>query len=314
MAKPNTDFPLKRSRFACPQCPGEGGPGALFLFYAPAEDILQNEKNEYTAECPQCGETCAELWYMGNVRKAQGKQTGPRTEAGKKKTRANGFRTGSSYLSGAIPKTLPPAKPGKYAECDACQDYDDCKDEVDRAGGTCRFVACHRRSEVLARYRAAHLSGDPESLRLMAADNQANMQLVANQCLKAIFDEGVMLESFVVSDGRVVQHTQDGKAVPLVEKKINPAINESVKILEKMGFGLNDWVLTPKSKEAKAALEGYLAGQVAAKGQAVDQFMAEYKQNMENFQAALERGNAGVENDETRREAIAEEQGDAGGV
>lgn len=302
MAEAVKEFSLKRSQFACPSCKGEAGQGAFF-FFALAEDIRQNENNEYVADCPQCGAPCAELWYMGNVRKAQGKQTGPRSQAGKDKVRANGYRTGSSYMSGAIPKVLPPAKPGKegepgkYAECDTCQDIETCKEEVAAAHGTSRFVVCHRQSEVFARYRAAHLSGDPEALRMTAADNQAQTQLVLNQCFKAVFDNGVMLESTVVSGGLVT-----------VDKKINPAINESTKILEKMGFTLTDWVLTPKSKESKAALEGYLAGRAVEKGQTVDQFMTETKKAIADFQGALERGNVAVQNDATRLEAEAEEQ------
>jgi beta-lactam-binding protein with PASTA domain len=106
-----------------------------------------------------------------------------------------------------------------------------------------------------------------------------------------------MLESNIIADGKI-----------RTEKKINPAINESVKILEKMGFSLTDWTLTPKSKEAKTVLEGYLAGQAVGKGQQMDEFVAEIKKNMDNFQAALERGNKQVETDATRLEAEAEEQ------
>jgi hypothetical protein len=302
-------FPLKRSQFSCPKCKGQEGSGAFF-FFAPAEAIIQNEHGEYVAACPQCGEAGAELWYMRNVRLTIGKKTGPVTEAGKAKCAMNPYLTGSSYATGAIPRNVPPAKPGKYAECESCQDLADCKDEVERAKGTCRYVACHRISEVIAKYRNAHLTGDPESLRLQAADNQANMQRVMNQCFKAIFDNDVYIESVVVSNGQPVYVLDGEKAVPLTEKKINPAINESIKILEKMGFGLADWTLTPKSKEAKAAFEGYLAGRAAEKGVSADEFLEQHKKDMQAMHAALERGNAAMQNDETLQEAQAEEQSD----
>lgn len=312
MAEPVKDFPMKRSQFSCPKCAGQEGQGAFF-FFTPAEEIKQTEHKdhvEYIATCPQCGkEDCAELWYMANVRLTKGRQTGPRTPEGRAKCAMNGYLTGSSYSTGAIPRNIPPAKPGKYAECQACQDFADCKDEVERATGTNRYVACHRIGEVIAKYRNAHLTGSPESLRLMAADNQANTQRVMDQCFKAIFDHGVYLNSVILSNGQPVYVERDGKKVPLVEKKINPAINESIKILEKMGFGLSDWTLTPKSKEAKAALEGYLAGKAAAEGKPIEDFMAEHKKNMAEFQKALERGNIAAKEDPTLMEA--EQESDA---
>ena len=130
-----------------------------------------------------------------------------------------------------------------------------------------------------------------------------------NQCFKAIFDEGVYIKSVVLSNGQPVYVEHDGKKVPLIEKKINPAINEAIKILEKMGFGLADWTLTPKSKEAKAALEGYLAGKAAAEGKPIEEFMAEHKKNMAEFQKALERGNVAAKEDPTLLEAEQEAEG-----
>ncbi len=300
---------LKRSQFICPKCKGEDGQGAL-VFFAAVEQMRQEEDGCYVADCPNgCG-ACDEVWYMRNIRLAQGKQTGPTSDAGKNKVRMNGYRTGSSYLAGAIPKALPPAKPGKYAECDGCHDRDECEQEVKDSEGTCRQVICHRQSEIFAKYRAAHLAGDPEALRLVAADNQARMQLVMNQCFKLVFDEGVMIEHDVIEYNRTT-----GKRECIgTEKKINPAINEAIKILEKAGFSLADWTLTPRSKEAKAALEGYLAGQAAAKGQSIDEFMNKHNADMKAFHDALSRGNAAVQNDETLKEANAEAQDGGAGA
>jgi len=301
-------IPLKRSQFVCPKCPGQDGQSAFF-FFAALEQMRQNDTGEYVADCPECGVECAELWYMANVRNWQGKQAGPVTEAGKNKVRGNAFRTGSSYFSGAIPKTLPPAKPGKYPECDDCQDLDECTQSVADAMGTCRSIFCHRRTEIYTKYREAHISGDPESLRLTAAEVHARMHMVLNSCFKAIFDNGVFIESLIVSDGRVVKMKDyKGNDVNLLEKKINPAINESIKILEKMGFSLADWTLTPKSKEAKAALEGYLVGRATEKGQTMDEFLAKHNADMKAFHSALARGNELVKNDPMLIEALQEEK------
>jgi hypothetical protein len=332
MAQTDNAPPLKRSQFICTACPGQENKGAFF-FFADAENfrevwIKQGETHPHpgplpegegekiiVATCPQCGNPdCREPWYMANVRKCQGKQTGPVTPAGKDKCRMNSYSTGSSYASGAIPKYLPPAKPEKYAECDECQDLDECKAAVAEAMGTTRYVACHRLSELIAKYRNAHLTGDPEALRFTAADVHAKMHRVMNQCFKAIFDNGVFIESLMVSDGKVVKMengTNEGGEklfVNILEKKINPAINEAIKILEKMGFSLADWTLTPKSKEAKAALEGYLAGRAAEKGVPMDEFVAKHNKDMKELQAALVRGNAAIEQDEALKESRAEEQ------
>lgn len=306
MAETNSEtksaIPLKRSQFVCPKCQGEDKQGAFF-FFAPAEDIRTNESGDYVADCPQCGVECAELWYMRNVRLCAGKQTGPTSEAGKNKVRMNGYKTGSSYLSGAIPKVLPPAKPGKYAECESCNDREDCDQEVKDAAGTCRTVICHRQSEVFAKYRAAHLSGDPESLRMIAADTHARMHLVMNACFKAVFEEGIYIEQPIYEYDPISKK----RVIIGYEKRINPAINESIKILEKMGFSLSDWTLTPKSKEAKAALEGYLAGKAAAEGKPIDEFIAEHNQHMKDFQKAIAKGSAAAQQDETLMETQAEE-------
>jgi len=280
-----------------------------------AEDRRTNDSGEFIATCPQCGnEDCREPWYMANVRRCQGKQTGPVTQAGKDKCRMNGYSTGSSYVSGAIPKYLPPAKPEKYAECDECQDLDECKLAVEEAKGTSRYVACHRLSELTAKYRNAHLTGDPEALRFTAADVHAKMHRVMNQCFKAIFDTGIFIESLMVSDGKVVKmengtnEAGEKLFVNIMERKINPAINEAIKILEKMGFSLSDWTLTPKSKEAKMALDGYLAGQASAKGQTMEEFITQHNKDMKAFQEALVKGRETAQNDEALKESLAEEQ------
>lgn len=307
MAEKDNDAPyLKRSQFFCPQCKGEDEQGPFF-FFAVAADIRENDKGEFVADCPQCGAECAEMWYCANLRKAKGLQTGPTSEAGKAKVRMNGFRTGSQYLNGRIPKSLPPAKPGDYAECDDCQDINECEQAVADAMGTCRFVACHRQSEVFAKYRNAHLTGDTGALKFTAAENQARMQLVLNALFKAIFKHGVVVDSIVVNKDGVVMYND----VPLTELKSNPATNDMVKLAEKMGFSLTDWTLTPKSKEAKAALEGYLAGQAAAKGQSMEEFLDKHQKDMKNFHDALVRGNEAAKKDPTLREA---EQEDAGGT
>lgn len=294
--KQGTEYPLKRAQFSCPSCPGEEDKGAFF-FFTPAEEIRQDDHGEYVADCPQCGEVCAELWYMRNVRRTIGRKTGVKTPEGKLKSSMNGFKTGSSYASGAVPRYIPPCKPDKYAECETCQDIDEMKAEVEGAMETCRYVACHQIGKVIAKYRNAHMTGDPESLRWQAAENQAKMQRVANQCFKAIFDNGVMLDADIVQGGKVIT----------TEKRINPAISLAMMFLEKMGFTLNDWTLTPKSKEAKAALDGYLAGQAAAKGQSMDEFLSEHKKHMSDFHKALERGNDAAKNDPTLAEAERED-------
>lgn len=313
MAEPEEKPYLKRSQFACPKCKGEDEQGPFF-FFAEAARIRKNENGDHVAICPQCEAECAELWYCANLRKSKDLQTGPTSEAGKNKVRMNRFTTGSSYASGAIPRYLPPAKPGDFAECDDCQDLDECKQAVADAMGTSQFIACHRKSEIFARYRNAHLSGDPAALKMDAADVHARQRMVLNALFKAIFTHGVLVDSIVVNKDGVVYFSQkEGEAaVPLTELKSNPATNDMIKLAEKMGFSLTDWTLTPKSKEAKAALEGYLAGQAAVKGQSMEEFIDQHKRDVKNFQCALEKGSAAAKQDEALLEAESDERaGDA---
>ena len=89
----------------------------------------------------------------------------------------------------AIP--MAPAKPGKYPECDDCQDFDECEANVEEKHGTCIPVYCHRKAEVTWKYAAAYLAGDPEMLKLVAADNAAKIQMVLNASFKKILERRV---------------------------------------------------------------------------------------------------------------------------
>jgi hypothetical protein len=217
----------------------------------------------------------------------------------------NGFTTGSRYLNGQIPKSLPPAKPGMFSECDDCQDLDECKLAVADAMGTCRFVACHRQSEVFAKYRNAHLTGDPVAIKMVAADNQARMQLVLNALFKSIHNYGVVIERPMMN-GFGVAIKVDGKVITTLQS--NPATNDMIKLAEKMGFSLTDWTLTPKSREAKAAFEGYLAGQAAERGVSMDEFIDKHNRDMTSFHDAIAKGGQLAAQDETLREAETEEK------
>ncbi|MEE8574947.1 MAG: hypothetical protein V3T30_05995, partial [Thermodesulfobacteriota bacterium] len=174
------------------------------------------------------------------------------SEAGRKKSRLNGFQSGSSFLVPGYEARIPspPAKPGKYPECEDCQELEACTDEVDTARGTCLPVYCHRKLEVSLKYAAAFLSGDPEKLKLIAAKNAAEMQMVYNAAMNAIFKRGAEIVDSVVQKNKDGEVVKDPEGNPYVAQNIyaHPLIKQCISLAQTMGYTLGDSCMTPKSK------------------------------------------------------------------
>ena len=275
-------YPFSRGQFTC-DC------GALF--YAEREKVSFS-KGVFLAPCPECSEDAFETAQMRNLHRTIGSSKGAAVSPeGRAKNRLNSFTTGSSsvlpWYQSRIP--MPPAKPGKYAECDDCQDINDCEANVAEKRGTSIPVYCHRKIEVSQKYAAAFLAGDPEKMKLIAADNAARMQQLFNASIKAIFDRGVELVMNKLSwdkNGNI-QKGVDGAPFVIEEVYAHPLIKRCIELMQVMGFTLADWTMTPKSKEAKEQVAGFLAGFGAGSSKSAEAVSEELKSAINNFASLI---------------------------
>jgi hypothetical protein len=248
-------YPFERGQLFCKNCKS--------LFFAQRAEI-SFEDNVAMAPCPDCGEASLETVWMRNLHRTIGSAKGANVSPeGRAKNRLNGFTTGSTLLKpGVISKIpMPPAKPEKYPECSDCQDLDACRDQVKLSSGTCIPVYCHRKTEVTLKYASAFLSGDPEQLRLMAAANAAQMQMVLNASYQKIFERGVEVVEHFYERNKAGEIIKDKEGALISGEKIyaHPLIKQCINIMSAMGFTLADWTLTPKSREAKEQATGFIA-------------------------------------------------------
>jgi len=294
-------YPFERGQFLCTdkECNK--------LFYASRDEgEIFEEDGDFFAKCPGCSMDAIEPHYMKNLHSTVGTAKGANmSEEARKKTRLNGFKTGSSLLSkyheGKIP--MPPAKPDKYQECDGCQDIETCKDNVEAQKGTGVPVFCHRKGEVMMKHAAAFLSGDPEQLKMMAAMNTAQMQQVLNNSFKEIFERGTEVIEKIV-------HTNKEGVIDSITEKIyaHPLIKQCTTIMQMMGYSLTDWTMTPKSKEAKEQVAGFLAASMGS-GASLEEVTEKIKATVHNFSAALGKAAALRDQADTLK-VFEEEQGE----
>lgn len=272
-------YPFERGQFLC------SDNDCHVLFHALRDDIFE-EDGDFFAKCDGCGKDGIETHHMKNLHKTLGSAKGANmSDEGKNKSRLNGFTTGSTALSkyheGKIP--MPPAKPGKYAECDGCQDKESCHLAVIDAIGTCRPIFCHRKGEVNMKYIAAFLENDPEKLSMMAAMNAASMQQVLNNSFRTLFERGVEIVE------EIVYKNKEGDIEKTTEKiYAHPLIKQCVNIMQMMGYSLTEWTMTRKSKEAKDQVAGFLAASIG-NGVPLEEVTEKIDNTVKNFGSLLQK-------------------------
>lgn len=309
MTEPTSTYPFSRGQFVCK------GETCQSLFFAQRKDIEYEpgyQDGVAFAKCPDCGSDAIETVWMKNLHRTIGTAKGANMSVeGRAKSRLNGFTTGSSsalpWYQGKIP--MAPAKPSKYPECDDCQDRTECHEQVIKNYGTKLPVYCHRKMEITLKYAAAFLSGDPERLKLIAANNAAQMQMVFNSSLKKIFERGVEViekDYHWDKDGDLC-NGPDGKPYEAVKISAHPLIKRCIEIAQVMGFTLGDWTMTPKSKEAKEQVAGFLAGVAAGSGTTVEALKEKFAGDVEKFKGALESAHALRQKDKALNDFEAEQ-------
>jgi len=296
-------YPFRRGQFLCKKC--------NTLFFAEAS-VIEYEDDHFWATCA-CGSDGLETPQMRNLHGTIGSAKGANmSKEAREKTRLNGFTTGSALMSkyhkGKIP--MAPAKPDKYAECDECHDKEACEDAVEDARGTGRPVYCHRKNDVTMKYMAAFLADDPDKFRFIAAQNAANMQQVLNNSFKQIFERGEQLIERVLHFGADGKPLKDEHGNTYVTENISahPLIKQCLNIMQGMGFSLTDWTMTPKSKEAKDQVAGFLAAASMGSGETPDEAVNKLTAAVDSFAVSLKKAKELRDQDETLK-AFEVEQG-----
>lgn len=290
MSEETTTYPFQRGQFICSKDKECGN-----TFFASKEKVVE-EDGIYFSDCPDCGSVGIESACMKNLHSTIGTAKGANmSKEGRDKSRLNGFTTGSTLLAkfakSKIP--LPPAKPDKYAECDDCQDKEQCKLVVEEAMGTCRPVYCHRKNEVAMKFMAAFTSGDPEQLMMVSAMNNANMQSVLNNSFMKIFQRGVEVVE------KIIQYDKDGKQLNSTEKiYAHPLIKQCTNIMQAMGYTLSDATMTVKSKEAKDQVAGFLAASMGS-GVPLEEVTEKIDKTVKNFGSLLQQASKLRKDDKT---------------
>lgn len=280
MPRPNLEEQLDEITFRCRPC------AVTWKTTSPrVEDAPEREWHpwRYFAPCPQCGEDCEQASWERNFLKMLAfppdpRNQGPKTPEGRHacganlraiaadperlarrtaKARFNAMRHGL-YAKVAL---YFPARPGKYPHCQGCLYLDDC--------GSWEHGACLRRTELFLQHRVAFQRRDPNALRDLHADNQAQIQAIFQDIILAITRTGVELKSpewYHDKEGELhwVERVNDnGDVEPILKVEAHPLIKAMFEIMAKNNMTLGDLRMTPKAQDEEEALQGFIDGKSA---------------------------------------------------
>ena len=250
------------------------------------EDAPEREWHpwRYFAPCPQCGDECEQAAWERNFLKMLAfppdpRNQGPKTPEGRhacganlraiaadpeRKARRSLRNRFNAMKHGLFAKVALyfPARPGKYPHCQGCPYFDDC-DTGDND-------ACLRRTELFMLHRAAFQQRDPDALRDLHADNQAQIQAIFQDIVLAITRTGVELQTpewYTDREGDlhwVERKNAAGDLEPIMKIEANPLIKAMFEIMAKNNMTLGDLRMTPKAQGEEEALQGFLDAKTGA--------------------------------------------------
>lgn len=222
---------------------------------------------EYFSECPSCGLEAPQAAWERALAKAWTKATGPTTAAGKALVAANleghptpeeAHRTRFNAMKhGLFARTATyfPAKPGKYPQCDGCDLFVICHEQV----------ACLKRTELFLKHQIAFETRDPGMLSDLRADTQAAVQALINDMILAIAEDGGPRlrtpEWYYDKDGgfHLARWIDDkGAPVQLYKLEEHPLLKRLMDFISKNSMTLADMEMTPKAQDDQDAIRGFL--------------------------------------------------------
>ncbi len=173
-------------------------------------------------------------------RNAAKKSTGPKTEKGKAVSSLNRFK------HGIYAKRLKAHLRGKPC-FSTCEKFNDCLFVLQgktKPGGKCLDVADW---EVVEETTEAIIMamdcGDTTKLNAIAAANMSMLMALAHQMFLDVQSRGINVKEYLVNkDGNII----GSKTVD------NPHINNLIRILDKVGLNLSEFLATPKAQQQVA--------------------------------------------------------------
>jgi hypothetical protein len=249
------------------------------------EYVLENDI--YFSKCPVCGQPCKEVGYRHkNLMKAWSHASGPKTQAGKERSRLNGFKHGK-YTS--VYHELAPALPGRFPMCKECEYFDDCKSK--------KWSWCPVNLDPMMRMLKAFKEGKISDLKEFAAINQTKAFNVLQLMFAEIFDKGTLAPKEL---RRKVNATDDEETVVL-EWQENPLIKRLPAIFEMLGHTADQQTMTPEKNLEGEAVAGFL-GAVENEKQSLEQFRLESAKKIESIKSAVMKGNINTKQDPAFKE------------
>ena len=280
---------------------------------------LEHHPFEYFAECPQCAAEARQAAWERALAKAWTKATGPRTEAGKAASARNleghptveeTYRTRFNAMKhGLFARTATyfPAKPGKYPQCDGCELFVECHEQI----------ACLKRTELFLKHHIAFESRDPNMLMELHAGNQAAVQaLISDMIIAIAADGGPRLrtpEWYYDKDGGFhLARWQDDitqEWQQLYKLEPHPLLKLLIDYIAKNSMTLADMEMTPKAHDEQEFMRGYLDTQGGDDERALE-YQARQTEAIDGLREAIQRSQ-----EKTRRDPVLIEHGEveAGG-
>jgi len=272
----------------------------------------QSHPWNYYCDCPVCSSKAGQINWQKASFAALGKQTGPKTDAGKAAVTRNleghptpeemqriRFNAVTHGLNAKVARFHPP-KPGKYPSCNTCEYLPD---------QSCRKLpACVKKTEIFMRTHLAFETGNPDLMMDLLADNQANFQALMMDMFLTVIADGVTVTApkmYYDKEGKCHVFEYEDKDDPgekIVVKEIqqHPLLKPLIDLMSKNKMSLEDLNLTPKVRDDHEILKGHLAGDVQSEPADAQKYLEQVQQGQSELMDLIKSGmnQVQVKNDE----------------
>lgn len=240
----------------------------------------EDSEHEYLCNCPICGAPTGDVdhRYYGRWKGWQN-CAGPKTEKGKARSRLNGWKHGGAARQYHM---IAPALPGKFSECETCNERDACENEP--------YKYCPVILAPMMHFLQAFNEGNIEDLRDFAGMNQMRLFQTVQMMFREIQKNGTMVERWrEVSKGEVTTRESLGF-------EANPLITKIIDAMQALGHTAEQQMATPKVKQDDDTIKGFLN---AENDKSID--LSDYKaitqKRIMMLEAAVRKGNLQAAND-----------------
>lgn len=138
-----------------------------------------------------------------------------------------------------------PARPGKYPQCEGCELFDGCEQQV----------ACMKKTELFMRHQIAFETRDPTLLASMRAVLHANVSAIIDDIVLSILQDGVRLKTpawYYDKDGgfHLAEYTDSHGERRLIEEvTAHPLLKTLGDMISKVGLTLSDEGMTMRQQD-----------------------------------------------------------------